>query len=354
MKIIFYITNHGFGHASRNVPIIETLLLTKRFDLVFVKSDQARCDFLKKNLLKHEKHICYFADCLEAGLILHIGSMQYDSEATEEAARNNLASWPNLIEQEKQFILEHDVDIVVSDTVAWPLESARRAGIPSVLIGNFSWARTYQSIGISDDIWKRYEEYYMNASKAIWYDIHEKCLEEYCENTVLVSMVSRKRNSEEIARIKSRHKQPIVFISLGASAEISNAIDVSGLPYDILFTRGISFIGENAFELPHDMINTPDYIAAADYIVVKGGWSTVAEVMLQNKPAAMLFRGDFSEDNETKKTLIPRDHCIEVTASDITNLRSITERLDSLHPASFGQYTDDVVRICEEIVRTII
>lgn len=164
-------------------------------------------------------------------------------------------------------------------------------------------------------------------------------------------MISRKKNSEEVEKIKRQHKRPIVFISMGASAEIEGEIDVSELPYDILFTRGITFSGENAFELPIDMINTPDYIAAADYVIVKGGWSTVAEVMLENKPAGLLFRGDFSEDNETRGFLTSRDHCVEVTEADIHDLQGILKRLDSLHPAPFSQYKDDTVKICEEIMR---
>lgn len=354
MKAIFYITNHGFGHASRNVPIIEKLLTSKLFDMIYIKSDQARCTFLQMNLTNYKNQILYYTDCSEVGLLLHSGSMRIDDKATEEAARKNLKIWPNLIEREKRFIFEHGADIIVSDTVSWVLESSRRAGVPSVLIGNFSWARTYQSIGLDEDIWMRYEECYRKATKAIWYDIHEKCLEKYCDNTVLVSMVSRKSNFAEISRIKNRHKRPIIFISMGASADIRSDIDVSELPYDILFTRGVSFKGENAFELPFDMINTPDYIAAADYVIIKGGWSTVAEVMLQKKTAGMLFRGDFSEDNETKNTLKSRNHCIEVTTTDINHLQSVVEKLDSLCPESFDRYKDDTVKICDEIVRTIV
>lgn len=26
MKVIFYLSDHGFGHAARNIPIIESLL----------------------------------------------------------------------------------------------------------------------------------------------------------------------------------------------------------------------------------------------------------------------------------------------------------------------------------------
>lgn len=168
MNILFYITNHGFGHASRNVPIIEKLLKDKSVDIVFVKSDIERCDFLQRNLSKYDNHIKYYTDCYEVGLILQTGSMHFDCKATEEAARKNMKLWSDLVERERLFILEHNVDIVVSDTVSWPLESARKAGVPSVLIGNFSWARTYQSIGVAEDIWRRYEEYYKKASKAIW------------------------------------------------------------------------------------------------------------------------------------------------------------------------------------------
>ena len=52
MKYVFYITNHGYGHASRNVPIILELLKRNSDNLVYVKSDIQRIEFLKRNFGK--------------------------------------------------------------------------------------------------------------------------------------------------------------------------------------------------------------------------------------------------------------------------------------------------------------
>lgn len=93
-----------------------------------------------------------------------------------------------------------------------------------------------------------------------------------------------------------------MFVSLGASAEINKRVNVENLPYNFLVTRGLKLIGDNVVELPPDMINTPDYISAADYVIAKGGWSTIAEIMLQRKNAHYFL------EEKTRKMRIPLKH----------------------------------------------
>lgn len=353
MNIAFYITNHGFGHASRNVPIIKKLINSYKVEKIYVKSDASRCDFIKRNLPEYGWNIEYHMDCHEVGLILKEGCMDLDKHATVNAVQKDLVHWKKYINREKIFLEKNRVDIVISDIIPWAIAAAKEKEIPSILIGNFSWAQSYQSMGMKENLWKPYEEYYKMADCALWYELHDLNLEKYCKKTKLVSMVSRERSQSEIALIKSKYQRPIVFISMGASAEINEVIDVSDLPYEFLYTRGIAFAGQNAHALPEDMINTTDYIGAADYIITKGGWSTVAEIMLQNKPAAMLFRGNLTEDNITKSMLISRGHCIEISAIDLYDIQLIINRIDKLKQASYRIYTNDVDKICNEIIGVV-
>ena len=86
MRIAFYITNHGYGHAARNVPIIQELIRRRSNTEIVIKSDKIRTDFLKRNLSAYADNIRYFDDCRENGFLLREGSMEPDIEIMEKAA----------------------------------------------------------------------------------------------------------------------------------------------------------------------------------------------------------------------------------------------------------------------------
>jgi predicted glycosyltransferase len=50
--IAFYISNHGFGHASRNIPIIDSLLTKSKDIKVIIKSGKNQIGFMKQLLGK--------------------------------------------------------------------------------------------------------------------------------------------------------------------------------------------------------------------------------------------------------------------------------------------------------------
>ena len=346
MKMVFYITNHGFGHASRNVPIIEELLQRDTQLMIDIKSDKERCEFINRNLQKYSDRIKYYTDCLETGLVLQDGIMLPDIKKMRENIVKDISLWEDEIEREKRYMLEKKIDIVICDILSWPLRAARELGIRSILIGNFTWSQMYQSF-YPKEIWEPYLDNYKMADLALWYEIHDKCLDLYCKNTKMISLVSRKVNQYEVRKIRKKYKKPIIFVSNGASAELDKVIDVENLPYEFLITRGLNFIGNNVHELPVDMINTPDYIAAADYIIAKGGWSTVAEILLQRKKCALIFRGNNPEDDNTRRILEKRQHCIGIQGNELKNISEIIHRINELKPESYDVYHNDVKYICD-------
>lgn len=346
MKIVFYITNHGFGHASRNVPIIQEMLQRNSQLEIDIKSDKERCLFLDRNLKKYSNRIKYYTNCSEVGLILQDGIMLPDVDKMKENIVRDFLLWGENIEREKNYMIKEKIGLVVCDVLNWPLRAAKELGIKSVLIGNFTWSQMYKSF-YSEEIWKPYFDNYKLADMALWYEIHEKSLDTYCENTKQLSLVSRKVDEFEAKKIKEKYKKPIVFVSNGASAELNEVIDVNDLPYDFLITRGLNLAGENVHELPMDMINTPDYIAAADYIIAKGGWSTVAEILLQRKRCALIFRGDNPEDDNTRRVLEKRQHCIGIQGNELKKIDEIICKIDGLRPESYDIYHDDVKYICD-------
>lgn len=349
MRIVFYITNHGYGHASRNVPIIQELIKRRKETEIVIKSDKIRTDFLKRNLADCEDHIHYFEDCRENGFLLKDGRMEPDIEEMEKVIRDDLENWDRYIAKEVEFLNNWKPDLVFSDIVPWALKAANICQIRSLLAGNFLWSEMYKTF-FGKDIWKPYEDCYKMADQALWYELHPEALHYYCANYECVSLISRTVNYDTAERIKERHKKPMVFISLGGSAALKTEIDVSGLPYDFAVTAGIKLSGDNVYNLPMNMINTPDYIAASDYVIAKGGWSTVAEILLQKKKCALLFRGNNPEDDSTKGILEERGHCVMIEEKNLFNIRAVLARLDGLNSSHYDIYVDDTKKICDRIM----
>lgn len=348
MKYAFYITNHGFGHASRNVPIIKKLLDINVDNKVYIKTDKARCEFLKLNLRTYKDRISYHGDCKENGLILSQKNMKPDIPVMKRIIEEDFIYWDTYIAREVKFLRNNRIDIVISDVIPWAMKAAKICSIPSLLIGNFTWSQMYKSF-FDEEIWKPYEENYKLADKAVWYEIHADELHELCDNYECVSMVSRDIDRMEVEKIKSEFSKEIIFVSLGASAEMVMPVCVEGLEYEFLVTRGVRLVGSNVHVLPEDMINTPDYIAASDYVIAKGGWSTVAEILLQRKKCALLFRGENSEDDNTRKVLERRGQCVGLNGDELSDMGAVIDRIKKLEPDSYEIYKEESDRISKII-----
>ena len=49
--IIFYLSDHGFGHAARNIPIMKELLAGDQAVNIIVKTGIAQGEFIESNFL---------------------------------------------------------------------------------------------------------------------------------------------------------------------------------------------------------------------------------------------------------------------------------------------------------------
>ena len=74
-KIIFYLSDYGFGHATRNLLIIEELLLLGH--QVIVKTGKNQGEFIKKSLEKYEA-LEVISQSLDVGLVLKSSSFEID------------------------------------------------------------------------------------------------------------------------------------------------------------------------------------------------------------------------------------------------------------------------------------
>jgi hypothetical protein len=138
VKILFYITGHGFGHATRNTAVMNALLV-RRPDLELYARTEA-----PEWIFQHSVSapVRYQQVRIDAGMV-EKDLLAQDPAATLQRAQQIFADAGELIRTEAEFVRRSEIQLIVSDIP--PLASAigKAAGVPVVAMGNFSWDFIY-------------------------------------------------------------------------------------------------------------------------------------------------------------------------------------------------------------------
>jgi UDP-N-acetylglucosamine:LPS N-acetylglucosamine transferase len=328
--IAFYISDHGFGHASRNIPIIGYILEVNLDIRVIVKTGKDQGEFIKNVLEKYKSRLNIYFETIDVGLIIKSGSLEIDKEELKKKLKQYISTWDDRSLKEVEFLKQNSVNIVVSDIVPWIFKSTSKLNIPSLLISNFTWIDIYEEY-FNGEIYDEYIRAYELADKSLLYLLYIDNMKSYLKNFEEVGLCCRSFNEENINKIKREHANKIVFITVGRSVELKDKINVENLNYDFIVTEGINLEGNNVIYLPREITNTQDYIKASDYIITKAGWGTIAEILCANKKCAVLSRNSIAEDRNTIEKLKHMNLAVEVKYEDDFDIENILKQLNELN-----------------------
>jgi len=181
------------------------------------------------------------------------------------------------------------------------LKAARRVGIPSVLICNFTWHDIYSHFpgaekwrGILDSL----KEEYALASLQILPQCH--IINDVIENKKEVGFIARKGNDvksrlEQVLGVSFQGKT-VVFIYLGdMGAQSVQWENLQPLEDVVFLTRDpLPKTIANLFVL-NDRFLYQDLIASSDIVCTKAGYSTLATAFAHGKPVISCSREHFYE-----------------------------------------------------------
>jgi L-arabinokinase len=131
--IAFYISGHGYGHASRQIEIINALR-----EKVIVRTSAPRWLFDRTVRVPFT-----FFDCTCDTGIVQIDSLRLDEEQTVRAAAEFYATFDERVAHEAAFLHQQRVELVVSDAPPLACAAAVLAGRRSIVISNFTWEWIY-------------------------------------------------------------------------------------------------------------------------------------------------------------------------------------------------------------------
>jgi len=164
MKIAIYISNHGFGHATRMVALSEEFISVGIF--CYLITD--RPDFLFKHLNSQ------FFEKREVSIDFGLFQKNWiypDLEKTEEKLIKLWQTKDSIIEKEVSFLREKSIDLVIGDIPPLAFAAAKLSRIKSIAISNFDWHFMYRTMLHKNDLINKILEdileYYSYADLAI-------------------------------------------------------------------------------------------------------------------------------------------------------------------------------------------
>ena len=287
MKILYYISPFGFGHLTRSLAVIEAMLLCAPELFVSIKCQLRHRRFAAAYLESFADRIEYLDFSSSFSIVFDQESLAVDIAATR---RDTLRWVDGLAASAVREISEikGSYDLVVSDIVPEAFKVAEKLAVPGIALSNFTWFEICRSFCTEAELAPLRQQYAL-ATLQLEYGLSTGDLSPIVRREA-AGLVSRPFAAKRIAEIRELYKKPgrpLIFLSIGGALELQGL----SLPKtaDFLYTQGIGLKNaENAIQLPSDLLDTQNYLAACDGVVTKCGWSTVSETLLAGNALLLL------------------------------------------------------------------
>ncbi len=142
-KFAIYVSNHGFGHATRMAALAEEF---NRFG-IFTHVRSARPDFLFREL--NPALSCKEDAICDVG-VRHTKNLLPDLAETRSAILEIMNRRLEIIEREVEFLRRERIDLIIADIPWLPVEAGTYSGIPVFAISNFDWLFIYERLFVGE------------------------------------------------------------------------------------------------------------------------------------------------------------------------------------------------------------
>jgi hypothetical protein len=320
MKILYYLTAHGYGHAVRTSTICNEI--SEKVRLIFRTTIPEK--FFHEEVKRPFKYLPGQFDC---GCIQR-DSVTIDKRETLQAYRAIAEKNTARLDAEVKFCREQGVDGIVSDITPFAFEVARRAGIPSVAVANFTWfdiyepyVREYPSFV---PVLEKMRRQYQMASLLL--ELTPSTGMSYFGNRVKISPVAkpgRNRGGELKKHLGLEEDRRIGLIYVGE-------LGMENIRWgDLAKFRGWDFVG--IYPLPGTSANYhlmdkksfpyEDLVASAEVMVTKIGYGVVSQGLVNGTPLIYLPREDFAEFSVLERGVQEWGHGYRLSKEDYQALK---------------------------------
>jgi uncharacterized protein (TIGR00661 family) len=319
-KIGLFISDEGYGHSARQKTIIAEFIKYNP-DIKITIFNRKRLFFIKEyfgNKLKYK----YYPDTLYT---LKKKNGELDLNGTKKI----LINWPKKSNSAIKNLLKEkdllDFDLIISDLVPEAFKLAKILNIPSYGIARFAWdwfffkteLKSLKEIVLIKD--------YLQLSNNIFFStfIKKKILSDNYFKFKDVNLIFNNNilNDQTGDIFKSSNKFKCLIMDNGTKTNsilIGQTVKYLKNMKDIDFYLSIEnfseklklYVAEQKNLIPIESLkNSHRLISYVDFLVARGGFNTITEIIKFNKPALLINEKNNPEIKENLKQMKKLDFC---------------------------------------------
>ncbi len=301
MKIAYFISPHGFGHAARAISVMSAIH-QKDPNLQLEIYTQVPPWFFEES---YPGNFQYHSLLTDIGLVQKT-SLHENISDTLEALNQFYPLDDQLIDQLASQLQSAKCDLVLCDIAPIGILAAKHAGIPSILIENFTWDWIYEGYRHHQKEFKPHIAYLKKIFESVDYHIQAHPVCHIDEEYLAVNPISREPVTSPEKIRKKLHipaGMPFVLITMGGIAEKFPFLEKLYKQQDIYFVipggAQTAQNKKNVILLAHKTgFYHPDLVHASDLVIGKLGYSTLAEVYYAGVTYGFVTREHFRESKE--------------------------------------------------------
>jgi hypothetical protein len=277
LTVVFYVSGHGFGHASRSIEIINALIRRRPEARVIIRSSVASWLVARTATPGVELSVAE----VDTGVV-QLDSLHLDAAASIARAEAFMATFDARVASEVAFLRDHRASMTISDLPALGIASGVAAGIPAIASGNFTWDWIYAHYDDGAPVSRRIADVYKTTSLALrmpmWGGFETM---PSVRDVPFVARRSRRDVREVRQALGIPSDRPVVLTSFGGYGMEGYYVLLPGM------------IDENAM---YDQgYKYEDLVRAVDVVVTKPGYGIISECLANDTALLYTSRGDFRE-----------------------------------------------------------
>lgn len=309
--IVFYVSGHGYGHASRVIEVINAILARRPETRIGVRTAAPRWlfDLTVKGRISFSH------------LETDTGVVQVDSVTLDEAdsIRRAAAFHSDLVSRaasETRVLREINAGLVVGDIPPLAFAVAASAGLPSIALGNFTWDwiyADYPRVRLAPSLLPAIRSAYSKGTMALRLPMYGG-FESFAtiKDIPFIARHAGRTREEVCGLLKLPADKPIALVSFGGYGLTSlddepltkfkkyTVVTTTNVPLgrarkDNAAERRGSFISLNEEAIYDAGVRYEDLVAAAEAVVTKPGYGIVSECIANDTAILYTSRGHFAE-----------------------------------------------------------
>ena len=315
-SVAFFISGHGFGHASRQIEIINALVARRPDVSIVLRTDVAH------RLLERTIAAPFVLDDRPCDTgVVQIDSLRLDAAETIASASDFYRTLDARTDADAEVLRRHGVGLVIADAPPLGCAAAARAGIPSVVVSNFTWDWIYaeytEYLDAAPELIPSIQAAYRQAAAAWRLPMHggfdgwqgKSRQGAMARQTVLdVPFVARHarpdRTRNDVLRdLDLPADRPLALVSFGGYGGQGFALDTLDCLKDwtVVMTSATESVEEGPIRVVLERriydrgLRYEDLVAAVDVVVTKPGYGILSECIANDTAVVYTSRGRFAE-----------------------------------------------------------